>query len=429
MFKYKPDKHNNQEKITTLDGDHRDTIKSFEKNRKNLDEKKKCLVSAVERLHKLDSTKQSELTFEDIKMKSILKDEICHLKKDINDISNNTTELNYYMKVNDILLNYYDIVDNTDNPKTEIFDPNSITEQSTSSKKTVRKRSRIRPIPQKNILCFFSESNTNAFSEESPIQEDISLSDNDESTDKNIIPKNRTMLYEQYQRTLNVNWAKNLRSMSKFCEKCNIERVLIQSDGTYACPKCGEIENILVESDIPNFKDSTTEKPSYPYKRLNHLIEWLNQFQAREATDIPKEVFDSILQELKRSRVKNFQTLSIIEMKNILKKLKLHQYYEHIPHIISKISGKQPPTLSRETEEEIKYMFKAIQEPFQKYCPKERTNFLSYSYVLHKFFQILRLDAFVVYFPLLKSREKLRLQDKLWKNICDDLGWEFYPSI
>jgi hypothetical protein len=116
-------------------------------------------------------------------------------------------------------------------------------------------------------------------------------------------------------------------------------------------------------------------------------------------------------------------------MKEILKKLGLHKYYEHIPSIISKISGKHPPSISREIEEQLKQMFKAIQEPFIKYCPKERTNFLSYSYVLHKFFQILNMPEFIERLPLLKSRDKLRLQDKLWKQICDELNWTFFPSI
>jgi hypothetical protein len=140
-------------------------------------------------------------------------------------------------------------------------------------------------------------------------------------------------------------------------------------------------------------------------------------------------VYNSIIGEIKKLRITDISEFTITDMKFILKKLRLHQYYEHIPHIMSKITGKSPPTLSREVEECIKQMFKDIQEPFMKYCPKERTNFLSYAYVLHKFFQILKLDEFTVYFPLLKSREKLRLQDKLWKQICDELGWEFYPSI
>ena len=116
-------------------------------------------------------------------------------------------------------------------------------------------------------------------------------------------------------------------------------------------------------------------------------------------------------------------------MKTILKKLRLHQYYEHIPHIISKITGNLPPTINRETEERLKSMFRDIQMPFARHCPKQRINFLSYSYVLNKMCQLLELDDFIKCFPLLKSRDKLRLQDKIWEKICEDNKWEYIPSI
>ena len=31
--------------------------------------------------------------------------------------------------------------------------------------------------------------------------------------------------------------------------------------------------------------------------------------------------------------------------------------------------------------------------------------------------------------PLLKSRDKLSVQDKIWKGICKELDWEFIPTI
>ena len=74
-------------------------------------------------------------------------------------------------------------------------------------------------------------------------------------------------------------------------------------------------------------------------------------------------------------------------------------------------------------------MFKEIQEPFIKHRPKNRKNFLSYSYVLHKFVELLSLDELLILFPLLKSREKTYEQDKIWKCICDDLKWEFIKSV
>lgn len=133
--------------------------------------------------------------------------------------------------------------------------------------------------------------------------------------------------------------------------------------------------------------------------------------------------------EFKKNRIKSIEYSQISQVKTILKKLKLNDYYEHIAYIISKISGKPAPSINRETEEKLKKMFDKIQEPFEKNCPKDRINFLSYSYVLHKFFQLLELDDYVKCFPLLKSRPKLRIQDDIWKKICEECAWQFYPSV
>ena len=74
-------------------------------------------------------------------------------------------------------------------------------------------------------------------------------------------------------------------------------------------------------------------------------------------------------------------------------------------------------------------MFKEIQTQCLNNCPEDRKNFLSYSYVLHKFCELLELDELLVYFPLLKSREKLQQQDFIWKKICKDLKWQYIPSV
>ena len=120
--------------------------------------------------------------------------------------------------------------------------------------------------------------------------------------------------------------------------------------------------------------------------------------------------------------------LTTTKIREFLKKLKLNKYYEHVSHIISRLNGLPPPIIDRKTEEQLRNMFKEIQAPFMKYCLKKK-NFLSYSYVLHKFAQLLELDDFLVNFPLLKSREKLHHQDKVWEKICNDLGWQFIKSV
>lgn len=155
----------------------------------------------------------------------------------------------------------------------------------------------------------------------------------------------------------------------------------------------------------------------------------MSQFQAKESYEISPNIIELIKSEIKKQRIKNLDYTKIDQVKKILKKLKLNDYYEHIAYIISKITNKSAPCINRDTEEILKKMFDKIQEPFEKHCPKDRINFLSYSYVLHKFFQLLNLHEFVKCFPLLKSRQKLRIQDKIWKKICMECEWEFFPSV
>jgi hypothetical protein len=201
------------------------------------------------------------------------------------------------------------------------------------------------------------------------------------------------------------------------------------NEAIFTCTTCGFQDFVLIDSDKPSYKDPPREVSYYAYKRINHFNEWLAQFQAKETTEIPQEVYDAILVELKKERIMDFRTLKGSKVKEILKKLKFNKYYEHIPHIINRLNGQTAPVMSREVEEKLRYMFKEIQPSFQAHCPKGRSNFLSYSYVLYKFCELLELDEYLPCFPLLKNRDKLYVQDKIWQKICADLSWEFIKSI
>ena len=141
------------------------------------------------------------------------------------------------------------------------------------------------------------------------------------------------------------------------------------------------------------------------------------------------EIYKNIYKEVKKNINLDIQNITQKQVREILKKLDYNKYYEHIAHIINVLNGKKAPALSREEEEHLRSLFKEIQLPFSKNCPADRKNFLSYSYVLHKFCELLEYDYLLPHFPLLKSREKLQQQDKIWKLICRDLQWEYIPSI
>jgi DNA-directed RNA polymerase subunit M/transcription elongation factor TFIIS len=216
-----------------------------------------------------------------------------------------------------------------------------------------------------------------------------------------------------------------------FCKDCNQDMVIEKQQGVYICLKCAQINAIPIDSETHKNSNSTiSESAKYSvYERKNHFKEWLNQLQAKESTDIPSEIFDSILVELNKMRVTNLANIDATLIQKILKKLNFSKYYENIYHIMYRLNGIQPPTLTREMEDRLLGYFKQIEEPFRMYKKKNRKNLLRYSYVLYKLCELMELDEFLPCFKLLKNRNKLMEQDVIWQSICNHLGWEFYPSL
>jgi len=213
------------------------------------------------------------------------------------------------------------------------------------------------------------------------------------------------------------------------CERCGASNIMYVSTCETICGDCGC--TILLLGDELSYKDEQEiEKVvNYSYKRDNHFNEWLLQFQAQETTHIPGEVIEQLRSEFKKQKIKNISDITHAKVRSLLKKLRLNKYYEHVPYISNILNGMQPPKMTQSLEDRLRMMFKDIQEPFNKHCPESRKNFLSYSYVLYKFCELLGEDDYLPCFPLLKSKEKLYQQDVIWKQICKELNWEYISTI
>ena len=212
------------------------------------------------------------------------------------------------------------------------------------------------------------------------------------------------------------------------CESC-LSCNLICESSCNVCGDCGR--SIFILGDELSYKEEQDiEKVvNYSYKRDNHFNEWLLQFQAQETTSIPPEVIEQLRSEFKKQKIKNISDITHAKVRALLKKLRLNKYYEHVPYISNILNGMQPPKMTQGLEDRLRMMFRDIQEPFNKHCPESRKNFLSYSYVLYKFCELLGEDDYLPCFPLLKSKEKLYQQDVIWKQICKELQWEFISTI
>lgn len=245
------------------------------------------------------------------------------------------------------------------------------------------------------------------------------------------LKNNKRELLELYLNCSDDTYVSNKTTkVFNFCNDCKQDMVIKKQQGIYICTSCGVTYDIPIDLENHKSTNATTETTKYSvYQRKNHFKEWLNQIQARETTDIPPEVFDLIKIELNKIRFYNLAELEPDMIRRILKKLNLSRYYENTFHIIYRLNGLQPPTLSREMEDKLLFYFKQIEEPFKLYKKKNRKNILRYSYILYKLCELLELDSLLPCFKLLKNRYKLMEQDVIWQAICQHLGWEFIPSL
>jgi hypothetical protein len=215
---------------------------------------------------------------------------------------------------------------------------------------------------------------------------------------------------------------------SDICQNCHKgELIPIEEDGVLVCNSCSITIPYLIENEKPSYKEPPKEVCFYAYKRINHFKEILAQFQGKETTQIPYDVIENIKLQIKKERI-DMSEITNIKTKEILKKLGYNKYYEHIPFIKDKL-GIKPPIMSQELEETLCNLFVEIQSYYSKHCPEDRVNFLNYYYTAFKLCELLGEDQYLEHFPMLKDKEKRIEQDSIWKKICQELDWEFIPTI
>jgi RNA polymerase-binding transcription factor DksA len=395
FFKIRPTKRSNPEARTTLDSLHRVRVQGILEKNTELSQLKSQLLGIEE----IEGNLTDEIEYNQLQKQKR------DVQKEIERREDSSEILDYFLENGEILYNYYEVQE--------------IIQRDTSSSV---KRAPTKAKPGSVLAALETAAATEGVREKPQY-----------SSHHTGEILRRDKLLEQYLQNVHPEHARGANAMEDDtygeCAECEKEMIFSANEAMFTCTGCGYQQFVLVDSDKPSYKDPPREVSYYAYKRINHFNEWLAQFQAKESTEIPQEVYDAICAELKKERILDYRTLARQKVREILKKLKYNKYYEHVPHIMNRLNGQHAPVMSREIEEKLRYMFKEIQPSFQKNCPKDRSNFLSYSYVLYKFCELLDLDEYLPSFPLLKNRDKLYIQDKIWELICQDLSWQFIRSV
>jgi hypothetical protein len=336
QFKFKPDKIKYLTNISTLDSSHSKISEDMVKKRENLPKKELKLEKLLKKLNEVNNNiiNQNIENENFTNIKSQLLTEIENLETEIDEIKNYDKELDYYSRTYEILFNYYDIIDgNTiisenekqneklDEKLDEKIDENldneidnsffqDITENDIFKKEKVdklemlnylsklkRKEKKITRKRIKNIESLVKENNnifdyldstkdklelnnkslinqnSNLINEDNESEiKYIEIKEEDDISNKKL-KLDRASLYEDYKTLLDGYFTQ--KKNNKVCINCNIDKILIYSEGIYACVKCGDVERCIIENETTNYKDPMIEKPTFPYKRKNHFCEWI----------------------------------------------------------------------------------------------------------------------------------------------------------
>ncbi len=190
---------------------------------------------------------------------------------------------------------------------------------------------------------------------------------------------------------------------------------------TRVCNSCGVVQPGVDTSSLQQ-NDYICRKISN-YKRVHHFHERVSQLLLHESP-IPNEHFVKIAAKLAEG------THSVINkdtIRAVLRSLNLQIYIEKWLQIIWRVTSITPPIPGSIILEQLDSMFNELQKPFHNFKIHGRKNFLNYNYVFCRLFQEIGCPQFSMFFPLIKSKQKLRSLDDMWRPMVESLQWRFKP--
>ena len=187
------------------------------------------------------------------------------------------------------------------------------------------------------------------------------------------------------------------------------------------CRSCGAVvQSTYGAADSERY---ATRFTTSNYKRIHHWHERISQLLLQES-EIPWDDFVQIAEKLLDG------THTVINkdvIRGVLRSLNMQLYIEKWLQIIQRVTAIEPPKPGHRLLMMLDQAFTELQEPFKHYKVEGRKNFLNYNYVFCRLFQKLGCTQFCMFFPLIKSRQKLRALDDMWESMVSWLDWELKP--
>ena len=262
-FRHKPSKTKPTPNTITLDSMHRKKMSEFKNDDDSLLDMKNNLKNKQDELSRLNNQDKSTYTINDIKRRATLRDEIDELKDNIENIENKEEQMEYFGQTWDLLVEYYELLDDTDSKSLDSMEKRHYINRLRNSAKITGTKKKMRSsVKERNLIDYLFDTNQD-------IQPNIESERPIKETKASLLDKYLSITDVNHVSSTNPNYIP-----VKECHECKIEKQLIQSEGIYVCTKCGEFDRIVIGSERANFKEQGQEKQGYAYKPINHFKEF-----------------------------------------------------------------------------------------------------------------------------------------------------------
>jgi len=210
--------------------------------------------------------------------------------------------------------------------------------------------------------------------------------------------------------------------------KC-INKIMDHENYYKYCNDCGKIFEIcptIIEDEYSLMKqEGFFIKPS-DFSPIKHFRRWILLILGESPAFIPHTIInqcrDNILTLSLQSRCIKKEINSI---RKTLKNMHQSKLNKHTTYIWSIATGKKIPTIDGNLLHKSELIFLKVVNALKK-LPKKK---IYYPYYVYKIWDVVLTDKTILSFIHLQSDLVVKKNDKLWKQICEEINIEYKPTM
>lgn len=226
-----------------------------------------------------------------------------------------------------------------------------------------------------------------------------------------------------------LNYVSKTKNNTKNCDS----KYSVVDESTSTCVCCFKESSKIVNNSsfVDNNRVNISSK--YTYDRKIHFRDCINQYQGKQNTHIPSDVFKNLEKALINHRVipakrtlDRFAKVSVSHIHMFLKSLNYTKYYDDAILIHSVITGVQPDNIEHLEEDLMKDFDAMLTEYDTHFKTADRKNFINTQYVLYQLLRRHKHNCNKDHFVVMRTMsDRKTYHDRICKTIFAKFGWEF----